>query len=114
MKSFFDLNEALPPPMPMGGAGLPTGGGLPPPPPPMPMGGGGMGLGGPSLGAPPMGGGDQQQQQPIPVKTIDAMDVWNVLREAMKDMDKHDELNIKYKAKKEEPKPKKKKSSLMS
>ena len=107
-KSFLEflhtLNEA-PPAAPMGGStgggplggapGAPPGGGLPPP----PMGGGGMGGGMPP---PPMGmgGGDAGGgQQPVPVKTIDAMDVWSILKHAVKDMDKHEELNIHYERK---------------
>lgn len=96
----------------MGGG---MGGGMPPPPPPG-IGGGGLGggmgggLGGPGMGDPSGG------QQPIPVKTIDAMDVWNVLKDAMQDMEKFDELSIFYNRKKPKKaeKPVKKKSSLLS
>lgn len=101
---------------PMGGLGGPGGGGLPPPP---PMGGGG-GLGPPPLGGGPgMGGMGQGQQQPVPVKTIDVMDVWEVLKHAINDMERHKELNLKYDKKpekKEEEKPKKikKKSALVT
>lgn len=70
-----------------------------PPPPP---------LGGPP-GGDPMGGG----QQPVPVKTIKVMDVWSILKEALADMDKYDELKITYERKKKsEPKLPKKKSAL--
>lgn len=123
-KSFLQmLNEAPMPPM---GGSL---GGSPPPPPPS-IGGGGMG--GPSLGLGGGGGmggmgggmgglgggmGDPGAgQQPVPVKTIDAMDVWEVLKNAYKDMEKHEELNINYGRKKpNQKKPiKNKTSSLMT
>jgi hypothetical protein len=121
-KSFFQLlNEAPPPPPPpggpLGGGGLGGGplggpsGGLPPPP---PMGGMGGGMGG--LGGPP-GMGGEGGGQPIPVKVIDAWDVWKVLKEALKDMDKFKELNINYNRKKKdvkEEKPVDKKSALIS
>ncbi len=62
-----------------------------------------------------MGGGGGGGQQPVPIKTIDAMDVWEVLKKSVKDMDKYDELSINYERKK--PKAKKeapnKTSSLM-
>lgn len=97
MKSFLQFSEALPAasPAPMGGGMPPSlggggmGGGMPPMPPPS-LGGGGMGG-----GMPPMGGGDGGMQ-PVPVKTIDVMDVWEILKHSMKNMDKHEELNINY------------------
>lgn len=103
MKSFFQIMEAAPeappmPPIPSGsGLGMP-GGGLPPMPPSSPMGGGmggmsgglgggmGGGIGG-GLGGPPPGG-DSNQQQPIPVKVIDARDVWKILKTAVEGMEK--------------------------
>lgn len=125
------LREAAPPPPPpppMGGPlggpggagplGGPPGGGLPPP----PMGGGlggppGGGLGGPPMGGDPMGGGGPQ---PVKIKTIDAMDVWGVLKKSAEDMDKYDELNIMYDRKRQRPqkqediqKPKKTSSLMM-
>jgi len=125
-KSLYELMaEAAPPPPPpppppggaLGGAGGagPIGGGMPPPP---PMGGG---MGGPPMGDPMGGGGAGGQQQPVPIKTIDAMDVWEVLKKSVKDMDKYDELNINYERKKSktsmksQDKPKdQKNSSLMT
>lgn len=80
------------------------------------LGGGGMGGG---LGS-GMGGGGMDPgagQQPVPVKTIDAMDVWELIKHAYKDMDKHEELNINYDRKKTQPKKLvkgKKSSSLMT
>jgi hypothetical protein len=76
------------------------------------MGGGlGGGLGGGM-------GGDMTGQKPIPVKTIDAMDVWDILKKATKDMDKHEELSLHYGGHKskqtKKPSTDKQKSSLIS
>jgi hypothetical protein len=82
---------------PGGGMGGPPGGGMPPmgggmPP---PMGGGGMG-GPPGLGGPPMGGGMDAGQQPVPVKIINVIDVWKLLKDFSEHMDKFDDLNVNY------------------
>lgn len=105
MKTFIDyLNEAgSAPPMPPDTSGSPDGAGLPGA---MPsLGGGGLGgMGGGGLGGPsPMGGGlgggmggGMDGSKPVPPKKISISDVWEELDKASKDMEKYDQLNIKY------------------
>lgn len=102
---------ALPPPT---GGGM--GGGMPPPPMGGGMGGMGGGLGG-GMGG--MGGPQGGEQQPVPIKTIQAMDVWEILKHAVKDMEKYDDLSVFHREKKHNHKPDvferpERKSSLMS
>jgi hypothetical protein len=80
---------------PGGGLGGPPGGGMPPMGGGMPPMGGGMG-GPPGLGGPPMGGGMDAGQQPVPVKTINVIDVWKLLKDFSEHMDKFHDLNVNY------------------
>lgn len=96
---------------PLGGAPAPggLGGGMPPPP------GGGMGGMGGGLGGGMGGlggglgggmggmGGAQGSQEPVPVKTISAMDVWEVLKNTVSEMDKHKDLSIFHRDKVRQP-----------
>jgi hypothetical protein len=70
------------------------GGGMPPLPPIGGGGGLGGGLGG-GMPPPPMGGaGGDQGQQPVPVKTISAYDVWSILKDAAESMSKDENLSV--------------------
>lgn len=121
MNSFYRfLTEApLPPPNPSSGTtpppdatGMPPSGGLGgglgglgSSMPPLSSGGGGLGSGLGGMGGPPMGGGSGENQQPIPIKTVDSKDIWKILRHTI------DKMPTKKPVNKEIPKPKK--SSLI-
>ena len=99
MKTFhqFLISEAVPtPPGPPGGAGGPPPSSAPAGPPGAPPGLGGPPMGGggppPGLGGPPGGGmsmgpgmpGEgQPQAQAVPVKRVDALDLWRLLRKSL-------------------------------
>lgn len=112
-RSFLEIlnliNEAdAPPPPPAPGGDAPPMGGAP-------MGGGppGGGLGGPP-GGPPMGGAPGgAPQEPLPIKTIPAADVWKLLEKVIKDDKFIEEIHVGRKKRMPKEQQLSKKTSLL-